>query len=86
MAQIVNARPEDVRRLAAALAAYKQEVAAAGKRVQGGLNAAHWHDPQKDAFQQQLTDFQRGINGFMNDQVDDMIKSLMRLAQRLDEI
>jgi hypothetical protein len=86
MADIVNASPEDVKRLAAALAAYKQAVDAAGKRVQGALSAANWRDPQKDKFEAHYRDFQRSISHFMTGEVDGMIKDLNNFARKLAEI
>jgi chromosome segregation ATPase len=86
MADLVNASPNDIRKLAGALSAYKQEVGAASKRVQGALNAANWHDPQKDKFEAHYRDLQRGISSFLSGEVDQMIKNLNTLAQKLAEI
>lgn len=86
MADIVNASPGDVKKLAAALSAYKKEVEAAGKRVQGALSAANWNDPQKQKFEARYRDFQRGINTFMTGEVDAMAKALNDLAAKLTEI
>lgn len=86
MADIVKASPEDVKKLAAALAAYKQAVGDAGKRVQGALSAANWHDPQKQMFEARYRGFQQGINRFMSGEVDAMIKDLNNLARKLAEI
>jgi hypothetical protein len=86
MADIVNASPADVKKLADALHAYKKEVEAASKRVQGALNSANWHDPQKQRFEARYRDFQRGINSFMNGEVDAMAKALHDLAGKLAEI
>lgn len=86
MAGSVNANPEDIRKLAGALGAYKKQVEAASKQVQGALNAANWHDPQKDKFEARYKDLQRSINGFLNGEVDAMVKGLNQLAQKLAEI
>jgi hypothetical protein len=86
MADLVNASPTDIKKLAGALGAYKNEVEAASKRVQGALNAANWNDPQKAKFEARYRDFQRGISGFLNGEVDEMVKSLNSLAQKLAEI
>jgi chromosome segregation ATPase len=86
MADLVNASPTDIRKLAGALGAYRKEVEAASRRVQGALNAANWHDPQKDKFEAHYRDLQRGINSFLNGEVDQMIKDLSTLAQKLAEI
>jgi hypothetical protein len=86
MADLVNASPTDIKKLAGALGAYKKEVEAASKRVQGALNAANWHDPQKDKFEAHYRDLQRGLSGFLNGEVDGMVKNLNALAQKLAEI
>lgn len=86
MADRVNANPNDIRKLATALAAYKKQVETASKQVQGALNAAHWHDPQKDKFEAHYKDLQRSINGFLNGEVEQMVKSLNQLAQKIAEI
>lgn len=86
MADIVNVSSTDVRKLASALGAYKHEVEAASKRVQGALNSAHWHDPQKQRFEARYRDFQRSIGGFLNGEVDAMIKALDDLARKVEEI
>jgi|SoimicmetaTmtHAB_FD_contig_31_23750719_length_2225_multi_3_in_0_out_0_2 hypothetical protein len=86
MADIVNASPEDVKKLAAALVAYKQAVETAGKRVQGALSSANWHDPQKDKFEARYREFHRSIGHFMSAEVDAMVKDLNNLARKLAEI
>jgi hypothetical protein len=86
MADRVNASPADIKKLAAALGAYKREVSAAGKKVQGALAAANWHDPQKHQFEGRYRDLQRSIDGFLNGEVDAMIKNLNTLAAKLAEI
>lgn len=82
----VNASPADVRKLASALRAYKQEVVAASKRVNGALGSAHWHDSRKSQFESRYTELQKRIDGFMNGEVDQMVKQLNDLARKLDEI
>lgn len=82
----VNASPTDVRKLASALGAYKNDVAAASKRVRGALGAAHWNDSRKTQFESRYKDLQKRIDGFMSAEVDQMIKQLNDLARRLDEI
>ncbi|MGY1802957.1 hypothetical protein ACI78T_06725 [Blastococcus sp. SYSU D00922] len=86
MADLVNASPQDVRKLAAALAAYQQDVAAAGKKVRGALNAANWHDPQKDKFEARYRDLQKGLDRFMSGEVTAMVKGLKDLARKLEDI
>lgn len=83
---VVNASPADVRRLAAALNAYKQEVAAASKKVRGALGSANWNDSRKAQFEARYRDLQQRIDGFMSSEVDQMVKTLNELARRLDEI
>lgn len=39
---MVSASPADVRRLAVALTAYRQEVVSASKKVRGALASANW--------------------------------------------
>jgi hypothetical protein len=82
----VNASPEDVKKLAAALTKYQAEVSSAGKRVQGALNSANWHDRQKDQFEGRLKDLQKTLDRFMSSEVQAMTKSLSELARRLEEI
>jgi hypothetical protein len=86
MTDRVNASPADIRKLAAALGAYKLEVSTAGKKVQGALGFANWHDPQKDKFEAHYRELGKHINGFLNGEVDAMIKNLNTLAAKLDEI
>jgi hypothetical protein len=82
----VNADPESVRGLARALARYQREVADAGRRVRGALTDARWKDPQKDDFERHYQDLQQKLDRFMEREVQDMIKSLNRLAGQLEEI
>jgi hypothetical protein len=83
---IVNASPADVRKLATALNAYKQEVVSASKKVRGALGSANWNDSRKAQFESRYQDLQKRIDGFMTGEVDQMIKQLNDLARRLDEI
>ena len=82
----VNASSEDVKKLAAALSKYQSEVLSAAKQVQSALGAANWHDRQKDQFEQRYRDLQKGIDRFLSNEVQSMVKSLNELARRLDEI
>jgi hypothetical protein len=82
----VHASPQDVRKLAVALSAYQQEVTAAGRKMQGALGAANWHDAQKDKFEARYRDLQRSIDRFMSSEVTGMITGLNELARRLAEI
>lgn len=83
---MVNASPADVRKLAAALNAYRQEVVAASKKARGALGSANWHDSRKSQFEARFQDLQKRIDGFMTAEVDQMVKMLNDLARRLDEI
>jgi len=85
MAEFVHASPADVKKLAAALAEYKKEVEQAGRRVQGALGGANWHDPQKDRFEARYKNFSKSINSFLNGEVDAMIKALNDLAAKLTD-
>lgn len=82
----VHASPDDVRKLAAALGKYQQEVSDAGKKVRGALSAANWHDRQKDQFEARYKDLQRSLDRFLATEVQTLAKSLSELARRLDEI
>jgi len=86
MSDLVNARPEDIRKLATALATYRQEVVGAGRKVQSALGAAHWHDGQKDKFEARYRDLQKSIDRFVGGDVDAMIKCLNALAAKLADI
>jgi hypothetical protein len=83
---MVNASPADVRKLAAALNTYRQEVIAASKKVRGALGSANWNDSRKSQFESRYQDLQQRIDGFMSGEVDQMVKLLNDLAGRLDEI
>ena len=82
----VHASAEDIRKLAAALKAYRQEVTSASKKVQGALGSANWHDSRKDQFESRYRDLQKRVDGFMSGEVDSMVKALNELAHRLDDI
>jgi hypothetical protein len=84
--EAVNASPADVRKLAMALGAYKQEVVAAARKVRGALGSANWHDARKTQFEARYQDLQKRIDAFMSGEVDQMIRQLNDLAHRLDEI
>ncbi len=82
----VNASAADVRRFAAALNAYRQEVLAASKKVRAALGSASWNDSRKAQFEARYQDHKKRIEGFMSSEVDQMLKALNDLARRLDEI
>jgi uncharacterized protein YukE len=82
----IHASPQDIRKLATSLNAYKQDVSAASNRVQGALSHANWHDSRKEQFEGKYRDLRKKIDSFMSGEVDQMIKDLNRLASQLDEI
>lgn len=82
----VNANPADVRKLAAELKRYQDEVRQAGKQVQNALGAARWQDDQKDKFAFKYNDLQRQVERFTGAELEQMIRYLNQLASKLDEI
>lgn len=82
----VEASAADVRKLATALNAYREDVLSAGKKVQGALRAAHWNDARKTQFEARYQELQKRIDGFLGGEVDQMLKSLNDLARRLDDV
>ncbi|HSL73888.1 MAG TPA: hypothetical protein VK853_05460 [Ilumatobacteraceae bacterium] len=82
----VNASSADVRKLAAALKQYKEETKQVGRRVDGAIRSANWHDKNKDQFETRYRDFTRQIDRFMSTQVEDMVRSLNDLARKLEDI
>jgi DNA repair ATPase RecN len=83
---LVNASPEDVRRLASALRSYQEQVSTASRSVQKALASANWHDGQKQRFECRYSDLQKSIDRFMTNEVSSMIKTLNQLARKLDDI
>jgi hypothetical protein len=82
----VNAEPMSVRALAAALARYQREVADAGRHARSALANAHWHDRQKDRFEQRYLELQKTIDHFLAREIPEMIRSLDIFAVQLEEI
>lgn len=82
----VKASSRDVRKLASSLKKYQGDMKQASQAAQKAISAANWHDRQKDQFVARFQDHNKQINRFVNDQVDEMIKSLNVLASRLEEI
>lgn len=82
----VNASSKDVRKLASALKQYKEESKQVGRRVDGAIRSANWRDRNKDQFEARYRDFTKQMDRFMSTQVDEMVKSLNNLAQKLEEI
>lgn len=82
----INARPEDVRKLALALDRYRANVKNASKDVRKALDAAYWHDSRKDQFEARYRDLQKHVDGFLGTEVDQMVKQLNAYARRLEEL
>lgn len=82
----VKASSQDVRRLAGSLRRYQDDMKAASQSAQKAIGAAHWHDRQKDQFAARFQEHNRQVNRFVNEQVDEMIKSLHVLASKLEDI
>ncbi len=82
----VNASPDDIRKLAAALKRYQDDVRQSAKAVTAAVSSARWHDPQKQKFEARLKDHQRQVERFTGSDIEQMIRSLNQLAAKLDEI
>jgi hypothetical protein len=83
---LVNVRPDDVKKLARALEQYERAIKQANKDAAKALNGVHWDDAQKHKFDDRFKDFQRRTNGYVEGEVRQMVKSLYQLASRLSEI
>ena len=84
MSDLVNADPNDVRKLAKALQQFEQRVNDANKQAQRAIDQANWHDGQKDRFAARYREFHRQTNNFVAGQVRDFVKSLNSLAADLE--
>lgn len=82
----VKASSKDVRQLASSLKRYQDDMKQASGAAQKAIAAANWHDKQKDQFVARFNDHNKQVNRFVNDQVNEMIKSLHLLASKLEEI
>ena len=82
----VNANPDDVRKLAGALKRYQQDVRQSAKTVSSALAGARWNDPKKQQFEARLKDHQRQLEKFVGNDVEQMVRALNELANKLDEI
>jgi hypothetical protein len=82
----VKASSKDVRKLTGSLKRYQDEMKQASKSVEKAIGAANWHDKQKDQFVARFHDHNRQVDRFVNNQVNEMIKSLGVLASKLEEI
>ena len=83
---VVHASATDVRRLASALTAYKQEVSLASRKARAALNAANWRDARKMQFEARYQDLQKHIDSFMSAEIDQMVRDLNEFARRLDDV
>lgn len=82
----VQASSREVRQLASGLRRYQDEMKQATQTAQKAIAAANWHDKQKDQFVARFQDHNKQVNRFVNDQVNEMLKSLNQLASKLEEI
>jgi hypothetical protein len=82
----VKANSRDVRRLASNLKKYQEDMKQASQAAQKAIGAANWNDKQKDQFVGRFKEHNKQISRFVNDQVNEMIKSLNLLASKLEEI
>lgn len=85
-AGLVNANPDDVRKLASVLNVYQRDVTAASRSVQKALASANWNDSQMRRFEERFRDVQTHIDRFMSNEVPSMISTLNELARKLDDI
>jgi glycyl-tRNA synthetase beta subunit len=83
---LVNVRPEDVKKLAKSLERYEQVIKQANKDAAKAISDARWDDGQKHKFDARFRDFQRRTNGYVEGEVRQMVKSLHQLASRLEQI
>ena len=83
---LVNVKPDDVRKLARSLERFGQQMNQASKEASNAIRAAHWHDNQKAKFEARYSEFQKRMNGFVSGEIKEMINSLNRLATDLDRV
>jgi ABC-type transporter Mla subunit MlaD len=81
---LVNADPNDVRKLARALQQYEEKVTELTKQTQRAIDQANWNDGQKERFAARYKDFNNQTNRFVSGQVRDFVKSLNALAADLE--
>jgi ABC-type transporter Mla subunit MlaD len=60
----VNTDPKDLRRLSSDIQRAQADISTAIKRVRSSLNGAHWNDPVRKRFEQQLAEMESAINRF----------------------
>jgi len=83
---LINVKPDDVRKLARALERFGQQMTQANKEAMSAISAAYWHDSQKEKFEARYRDFHKRINGFVSGEISEMTGSLNRLASELDRV
>jgi len=83
---MVNVKPEDLKRLEKALERYQQAVKDAGKQVQNELNRVQWHDRQRDAFEARLKDIDRTVQRFFDGDVKLMRSYLNDVYRDLEQL
>ena len=75
-----------MRDLAAALSKFSRDIESAGKTFRSKLGAADWDDAQKTRFEESFEDIQKTIGSFLKSDVEQMRKSLLKDAAKLDEL
>lgn len=83
---LVNVKPEDVRKLAHALDQFAQQMRDANKQARRAVDAAQWNDRRKDQFLARYSDFGKRLDGFVSGEIRDMVKSLNALAVDLERV
>jgi chemotaxis regulatin CheY-phosphate phosphatase CheZ len=83
---LVNVRPEDVKKLAKALERFEQRIKQATKEARHAIDSANWNDPQKAKFEGRYKDFQKRTNSYVEGEVHQMVKSLNQLAAKVEQI
>jgi DNA repair ATPase RecN len=82
----VDSSATDLRKLASALRAYKEDVKNAGRTIERQLGSVHFDAKKRQQFEARFRDHKRQVDRFMDGDVNGMVKSLEDLARRLDEI
>lgn len=82
----VNASSGEVRKLAAALKRYQNEVTQASRAAQKAVGSAALKDAQKQKFDARFRDHSKQVNRFFTGDLDEMIKYLNELARKLEDI
>lgn len=83
---IVNVKPEDLKRLEKALERYREAVVDAGKKVQSELNRVRWHDGQRDRFEVKLKEIDRAVQRFLDGDLKSMQRYLNDMYRDLEQL